>query len=296
MPSYQRYARYQERRTATNGQLIRWFVYIVVLVILVWAVSGCFRRGDKPTTGTENVNQSGNVNAANGNTNGNVNASANTNASAAQAATADTFDVAELCDGPISQFGRNKKAVFTFGAKGDGGNVTDVLTALQDAGAPASFFFTGTFAKNHPNVVKVVSDAGYRVYNQSDSHPDFETLTNDEALQELEQADENISSVTGQTTKPFFRPPYGSVNDAVTEIVKAAGYCPVTWTVDGLDWQSGATAETVRAQVTSHTANGMIIMLQVGSSVVPAAVQSIAEDLKQSGYEFVTLGQLLGST
>jgi len=291
MPAYQRYGRYQRQRTASNGQIVRWLLYLIVLAVIIWLISGCLNRGDKqeaPILANANSNENTNGPVVNGNANVNSNTNSTVSAAAAEA-----FDVEADCDGTISQYGNKKQVALTFGGRGDGGNVADVLKVLKDSNAPASFFFTGTFAKNHSDVVKEVSDAGFRVYNQSNTNQDFETITEDEALQELEQADEKISAVTGLTSKPFFRPPYGSVDDAVTETVKSAGYCPVTWTVDGLDWQADSTSESVRTRVVDRAVKGEIIMLHVGSSVTPAALQGIITDLRDQGYEFVSLGQLI---
>jgi peptidoglycan/xylan/chitin deacetylase (PgdA/CDA1 family) len=291
MPAYQRYGRYQRQRTASNGQIARWLLYLIILAVIIWLISGFLNRGDKqeaPILANANSNENTNSQVVNGNANVNSNTNSTVSAAAAEA-----FDVEADCEGTISQYGNKKQVALTFGGRGDGGNVADVLKVLKDSNAPASFFFTGTFAKNHSDVVKAVSDAGFRVYNQSDTNQDFETITEDEALQELEQADEKISAVTGLTSKPFFRPPYGSVDDAVTKTVKSAGYCPVTWTVDGLDWQADSTSESVRTRVVDRAVKGEIIMLHVGSSVTPAALQGIITDLRDQGYEFVSLGQLI---
>ncbi len=294
MPSYQQYAKYQPRRTASNGQLVRWFIYLVILIALVWIVSGCLNRGESDTNGTPTIANTANENAtvdANANGNSNVNGT-----TAERTASLETYDVATDCTGVISQFGREKKLVLTFGGRGNGANVDDILSVLSATSTPASFFFTGTFAENQAQVVEKIAQAGYRIYNQSDTHPDFETLTEDEALQELEGADETISAITELTTKPFFRPPYGSVDDTVTETVKSAGYCPVTWTVDGMDWQASATAESVQTRVTERFGNGAIILLQVGGVGTPEALSGIISDAAAAGYSFVTLPELLGAT
>jgi peptidoglycan/xylan/chitin deacetylase (PgdA/CDA1 family) len=271
---------------------VRWFVYIVILIALVWIVSGCLNRDDASSGTTETNTNETNVNAAtNANGNSNVNGSATNRVAALE-----SYDVETACDGVISQSGRDKKLVLTFSGRANGSNVDEIIAALNGSSTPASFFFTGTFAENHADVVEKIAQAGFRVYNQSDSHPDFETLTEDEALQELEQADETISAITKLTTKPFFRPPFGSVDADVTATVKAAGYCPVTWTVDGMDWQAASTAESITTRVQEKIAPGAIILLQVGGIGTTEALPGIINDAKADGYTFVSLPELLGAT
>lgn len=296
MEPYQRYSIYRERRTTSRGQLVRWFIYLLILIALVWIVTSCLRRPDDQSNGTDEAsNQNATAASENSNaSNSNSNTNANSNINASLDVSEGSFKVATDCEGPISLLSQaGKKVSLTFGSRGDGANAAEVIKILKDANAPASFFFTGSFAKSHPTVVKTVSDAGFRVYNQSDSNPDFETITEDEALTELEQADEKISAVTGRTTKPFFRPPYGSVDDAVTATVKSAGYCPVTWTVDGMDWKADSTADSVTTQVMSRVKNGAIVMLNVGSSSVTAALPNIISQVRSGGYTLVTLAELI---
>lgn len=296
MPAYQRYARYQERKSVTNAKLIRWVLYVIALIVVVILVQQVF--GGKSDDAAENVvlenanlqtDESANTNVA-----ADENANGNTNTSVASAV-AEDFDVATQCDGVISVVGGEKKMTLTFSGRGNGSNVDEILQVLQEANAPASFFFTGVFTRNNPDVVQKISEAGYRIYNQSDSHPDFEDLTEDEALLELEAADEAISDITGLTTKPFFRPPFGSVDQTVTDIVTSAGYCPVTWTVDGLDWQAGATATDIEARVMSRVANGGIVLLQVGGISTEDALPTIITELRAQGYELVSLADLVGA-
>ncbi len=295
MEPYQRYSIYRERRTTSRSQLVRWSVYLLILIALAWIVTSCLRRPSNQPSGTD---ETGNQNTAAANQNSNAsnsngNANANSNANARLDVSESSFDVAADCTGPISVLGGGAKVALTFGGRGDGANAAEVVKILQDANAPASFFFTGNFAENHQSVVKTISDAGFRVYNQSDSNPDFETITEDEALTELEQADEKISAITGRTTKPFFRPPYGSVDDVVTTTVKSAGYCPITWTVDGMDWQAASTADSVTTQVMGRVKNGAIVMLHVGSPTVTQALPNIISQIRSEGYTLVTLAELV---
>ncbi|USN53254.1 MAG: polysaccharide deacetylase family protein [Candidatus Nomurabacteria bacterium] len=295
MPAYQRYARYQERKPVTNAKLFRWILYVVALIIVVVLIQRVFGKGDTNSADTAVENSTTQLaEVTNTNTETNENADANTNTSVAPAV-AEDFDVATQCDGVISVLGGAKKMTLTFSGRGNGANVDEILQVLQEANAPASFFFTGTFARNNPDVVQKISDAGYRIYNQSDTHPDFEDLTEDEALLELEAADEEISGITNLTTKPFFRPPFGSVDQTVTDIVMSAGYCPVTWTVDGLDWQAGATAADIEARVMSRAANGGIVLLQVGGISTEDALPTIITELRDQGYELVSLADLVAA-
>lgn len=289
MPEYQRYHRYQDKGSVTNSKLIRWLIYIVILFVIILLIRACLGgSGDETaseSTETEQVIDENN----------NTNSSDQETDTETNIATVESFDVASQCDGVISLYGNESKIALTFGGRGSGANVDEILQILNDSGAPGSFFFTGVFARNNPEVVTKINNAGFRVYNQSDSHPDFEDLTEDEMLQELEQADEEISALTGLTTKPFFRPPYGSVTEAIADVVISAGYCSVTWTVDAMDWSSGVSSSEVYDRVMGRAQDGAIVLLHIGSDPLPSALPDIITDLRAEGYELVSLADLVSS-
>ena len=130
MEPYQRYSIYRERRTTSRGQLVRWFVYLLILIVLVWIVTSCLKRPNDQSSGTdETSNQNAaaeNSNASN--SNGNANANSNTNASLDVSES--SFDVAADCTGPISVLGGGTKVRLTFGGRGDGANAAGVATSL----------------------------------------------------------------------------------------------------------------------------------------------------------------------
>ncbi|MFH0853050.1 MAG: polysaccharide deacetylase family protein [bacterium] len=293
MPEYQRYYRYQDKGSVTNSKLVRWLVYIIVLFVIILLIRACLGGGGKQTEG-ELTNESTEAEQVT-DENSNTNSSDQETDTKASIATVESFDVASQCDGIISLYGSEPKIALTFGGRGSGANVDEILKILSDSGVPGSFFFTGVFARNNPEVVTKINQAGFRVYNQSDSHPDFEDLTEDEMLQELELADEEISKLTGLTTKPFFRPPYGSVTEAIADVVISAGYCSVTWTVDALDWSSGVASSEVYDRVMERAQDGAIVLMHIGSDPLPSALPDIITDLRTEGYELVSLADLVGS-
>ncbi len=63
--------------------------------------------------------------------------------------------------------------------------------------------------------------------------------TKDGAILVTDAADviQAIAPLTGRSTKPLFRYPFGDRNTTTTTVVNAAGYVPFRWTVDSLGWQ-----------------------------------------------------------
>ena len=67
---------------------------------------------------------------------------------------------------------------------------------------------------------------------------------------------------------------------------------PVNWSVDTLDWTTKNADEIVNKVVTEVKENDIILMHDCYESSVNAALR-IVDILKESGYEFVTVEQLI---
>jgi polysaccharide deacetylase family sporulation protein PdaB len=192
----------------------------------------------------------------------------------------------------------SKVVAFTFDDGDDGGNIQEILQILARNNIKATFFFTGTAAETHPALVKAISEAGHELGNHSYSHPDFTTLTYDQMLDELNKAENAIKNITGKSTKPLFRPPYGAYNSAVLQGAGDAGYSKtIYWTIDTLDWK-GITAAEIYSRVLNNITPGAIVLMHAGSGApnTKNALQNMIDSLKSTGYTFATVSGLLGIT
>ena len=88
------------------------------------------------------------------------------------------------------------------------------LDVLKAFAVPATIFVTGEWADTNPDLVGRMAAEGHLVANHSYSHPDFRTISDAEVADQLARADAAISSRTGRSTKPYFRPPYGAQDAA----------------------------------------------------------------------------------
>ena len=186
----------------------------------------------------------------------------------------------------------------TFDGGASDAGVSSILATLRRYGVAATFFPTGEFARKYPNAVYAMAAAGHAVGNHSNTHPYFSSSTNEQIRAELAAADASISALTGRTTKPLFRFPYGDRTTLDIEVVNAAGYIPFRWTVDTLGWEGtsgGITAAIVCRRVMDTARAGQIVLMHVGANpddgttLDADALPCIVEGLRTRGYGFVTL-------
>lgn len=116
-------------------------------------------------------------------------------------------------------------------------------------------------------------------------------LNKDSIKLELETSSSIIESITGK--KPdLFRAPFGDYNDTLIETAEECGLYTIQWDVDSLDWK-GVGAEEMAAKVINKTKNGSIILMHNDGEHTVSALPLIIEGLKNKGYSFVTIGELI---
>ena len=192
----------------------------------------------------------------------------------------------------------NKVVALTFDDGSDGYNIQSILNTLSANNIKATFFLTGQGAENHPQAIKNIVSAGHDIGNHSYNHPDFTTVATTEMTNQLTRTETIITNLTGKSTKPFFRAPFGSYNSTVLQTVGNAGYTyTFQWTIDSLDW-TGNSATDIYNRVINNIVPGAIVLMHTGygANGTTASLPNIINQLRAMGYSFVTLSQLMNTT
>ena len=196
----------------------------------------------------------------------------------------------------------SRRAVaLTFDAGSDAGHTADILRILRDNNIRATFSLTGVWAEQNRDLLFAIAADGHQVINHTYDHESFTgastgepPLTPEERALELSRAEVTVYRYTSRTTKPYFRPPYGDIDDTVLRDAAANGYDTVVmWTVDTLGW-NGATAGEILQRSLDLAQPGAIYVMHVGSdSSDAAALPRIISDLTAEGYGFETIDETL---
>jgi peptidoglycan/xylan/chitin deacetylase (PgdA/CDA1 family)/peptidoglycan hydrolase-like protein with peptidoglycan-binding domain len=191
----------------------------------------------------------------------------------------------------------SKAVALTFDDGDDGANIQSILAILADNNIKATFFITGKAAEDHPSLIKAIVNAGMEIGNHSYSHPDFTTISYSSMQSQLSTTDNILVNLTGRTTKPYFRPPYGGYNSTVLQAVGDAGYTrTIYWTIDTIDWD-GRSASAIYSKVLDNATPGAIVLMHTGSgSNTKYALQQMIDGLRSMGYSFATVSGILSGT
>ncbi len=185
-----------------------------------------------------------------------------------------------------------KRIAISFDAAWGNDDTEELINILAEYEVPATFFVVGAWVDKYPESVKQLYDAGHKVQNHSNTHPHMPQLSTQQMVSELTACNEKIASITGETPT-LFRPPYGDYDNKTIETTESVKMYTVQWDVDSLDWKENATPESICNRVVNKVKNGSIVLFHNDADHTPEALPQILKCLKDEGYEFVFIEDLI---
>ena len=120
----------------------------------------------------------------------------------------------------------------------------------------------------------------------------------DRIRRELTDAEAILVEGTGQNPQPYWRPPYGSISDAVISAAASVGYTKTfMWDIDTIDWKpiadGGPSAEQIASKVIGNAVNGSNVLFHLGGYETLDALRLIIPGLRDRGFTLTSLSDLL---
>lgn len=171
----------------------------------------------------------------------------------------------------------------------------EVLRILEETNTQATFFVIGKDIEKHPHEFKKLVDAGHEIGNHSYSHQRMVLKSWQFINTELDRTYQLIST-SGYTGPIHFRPPYGKKLFLLPYSLSQKNMKTITWDVaPETDAQIASNTNAIVQHVLEKTRSGSIILLHpwYGAQQTRDAIKPIIEGLKNQGYEFVTVSELL---
>ncbi len=189
-----------------------------------------------------------------------------------------------------SSINPNGKMVALTFDDGPSSTTSQILDILDKYDVKATFFLIGqNINGNTRSILERQNASGHELANHSYTHSDMTTMSWSSIQNEINQTNNLIKQYTGQTAK-FFRPPYISVNNTMYSAIDMAF---VQGTMHN-DWDGSSSSSQIANSVTRGVKDGQVILLHdfQGNSATVNALPTIIENLKNQGYQFVTMSQL----
>jgi peptidoglycan-N-acetylglucosamine deacetylase len=168
-----------------------------------------------------------------------------------------------------------------------------IVAVLRRLHVPATFFTIGFQVDIYPQYVALEREAGMVTGNHTYNHPDvppFAQLPRRLVVDEIALGAESLQRAG---VRPhLFRPPGGSVSEAVVRDAQSLGERIVLWSVDPGDWRKGVSAKQIKAAVLGAVKPGSIVILHDGGGDRTATVRAlplIVRGIRHRGLRLVAL-------
>jgi len=177
-----------------------------------------------------------------------------------------------------------------------------VLEALRESGARATFFMLGKHVEEFPEVARRVVAEGHEIGNHSYKHDVLLYYTMDELEEEIRLAEQAIWEATGCRTK-YFRPPKAWMTPKEKNKVRELGYQIVLWSLNSKDWVAFSSRQMLNYILRNvrpgdiilfHDSGGVFSTEGSDRSRTAEVIPPLAQGLRERGYRLVTISELLG--
>ncbi len=165
-----------------------------------------------------------------------------------------------------------------------------LLNALEEQDAKATFFVVGDAASDFPDTINRILNTGNELGNHTYSHETLTKLDSSEIPYQINDLNQVIEQLTGTSTD-LLRPPYGAVNETVQE---NSDFPIILWSLDSGDKDTSEIGDIVQ-KVLENVKDGDIIRMHDTHETSVAAAEVLITELKNRGFELVTVSELARS-
>lgn len=175
---------------------------------------------------------------------------------------------------------------------GPGPYTNTLLDVLEQNDSKATFFMQGINVERYgadtiPRMVKM----GNMLGNHSYDHPNLKAKGQEVAQQQFDQTDQLIAQYNNGVGAEVIRFPFG---EYTKELAEATGRSCWFWNVDTLDWKTKDVNSNISAVLDNAGGGDIILMHDIHEASV-IACQTIIPELKNRGFDLVTVKELAAS-
>jgi probable sporulation protein (polysaccharide deacetylase family) len=175
----------------------------------------------------------------------------------------------------------------------DWGNevIPDILRTLDEENIKITFFVSGRWASNYPELLKEIYSHGHEIGNHGYSHKMHSKIDRETNRSEIMRTEEAIEKAIGIKSR-YFAPPAGDFNEVTLEVAEELGHKTILWSVDTIDWRDGSTAQVILDRVMKKPHKGGILLMHPKPETAKA-LPVIIRNIKKENIKIGTVSDLL---
>lgn len=172
------------------------------------------------------------------------------------------------------------------------GKTEAILDVLKKENVHATFFIIGQNLKDNEDIIRRAYNEGNEIGNHTYSHLITKFVPTAKADWEYMHTSELIKEITGEAPK-YCRPPTGLSNlYYLKRMNEKYGMKPIYWTNTSSDWSNSDDDACYKKAMERLPLHGAIFLHHDHSSS-PRLIERIIHDLRERGYRFVTISEML---
>lgn len=187
--------------------------------------------------------------------------------------------------------GEEKNVAFLCNVDWGNEHIQDMLDIFKENNVKISFFLTGRWADENPDMVKLIYENEHSIGNHGYNHIDYSKLSYEQNREEILKTHNSIKSIIGKDVH-LFGPPSGAFNENTLKAAKDLNYKMIMWSVDTIDWRNDSTKDVIVNRVISKISGSDIVLMHPTAETVKA-LPEIINYLFQNGYKIGTIDDVI---
>jgi peptidoglycan/xylan/chitin deacetylase (PgdA/CDA1 family) len=186
---------------------------------------------------------------------------------------------------------RRRSVALTFD-DGPDAMTREYLDALDRLHVRATFFVVGENAARAPGALREYVMRGHELHGHGYTHEPFPKLAPVVLVDELARTQDLLPPTP--SPRPLVRPPNGRVTPESIARVAAYGFTTVLWSLDSDDCRTRDPHVVAERVAPARVSHGEIVLFHELQPWTLAALPKVVSQLRDAGYELVTVTELLG--
>lgn len=183
--------------------------------------------------------------------------------------------------------------IIAFACNVDWGNeyIESLLDILSNNDIKITFFVTGRWAKDNPDLLKKIYIEGHEIGNHGYEHLEYDKLDYEKNKEQILMAHDVIKNVLGIDLN-LFAPPAGAYNENTVKAAKDLDYKVIMWSIDTIDWREDSTKDIIVKRVIEKIHNSAIVLMHPTAETVKA-LPIIISYIFDKGYRIGTISDIV---
>ena len=166
------------------------------------------------------------------------------------------------------------------------------LDLLREKQVKATFFLIGRNVQKSPVLAALIAGEGHEIANHTYDHY-IKKMSEAVIKEQISRTYHLLKEWTQQEIK-YVRPPGGNNRIKMKSVAAEMEMQLVMWSVDPQDWREDITPAEIIRTIKEQLTPGAIIVLHEGKPQTLEALPALIDELRQDGWDFVTISELLG--